>query len=102
MNAMKRRESIAICIALLGTGLGAAWVGRYGLNHSIAFYVAGVWAVMAFWVNPSPHLHSSMGEIYQAARRRELPRQTPIARTLRLGMIALMVLGAVIWIRTGH
>jgi hypothetical protein len=43
-----------------------------------------------------------MGEIFQVARRGELPQQTPVSRTLRIGVFALMVPGVLIWIKTGH
>jgi hypothetical protein len=98
----QRKETIAIALALIGRVLGAVYSKGHGFEHSIVFYVAGLWAVLAIWVNPSPLLHHSMGEIFQVARRGELPQQTPVSRTLRIGVFALMVLGVLIWIKTGH
>lgn len=83
------RERIALTAAVLGALCGAIYIIKKGAIHEIAIDVGGLWALLSLWVNPSPFLGKSMTEIFHAARRRELPKRTPIERTLTWGMVAM-------------
>ena len=65
---MKTRETIAVVIAIVAIMTGAAYGMWRGLNHSIPFYVGGVWALLAIWVDPPLLGHKRLGQIYQEAK----------------------------------
>ena len=98
---MRNREAIAVVIAIVAIMTGTAYGVWRGLNHSIPFYVGGVWALLAIWVDPPLLGHKRLGEIYREAKERRLPTHTPMFKTLCIGVIALFTLGVTFWIKTG-
>ena len=91
---MKNRETIASVIASASVMIGAAYSVWRGLDHSILFYVGGIWCALGIWVDPPPN--KNWRELHQAAMERRLVH-TVMFKTLFVGAILMFAMGIAIW-----